>query len=100
METKVNFLNTDCNVEIGRYPNGRIAIQLIDAEDGEPFATATINIPMESLAKDEVIIKNYSKNEGIEPSLIEAGILLEKVRMVGSGFTHVPVYKINPDLLG
>jgi hypothetical protein len=100
METKVNFLNTDCNVKIGRYPNGRIAIQLIDAENGEPFATATTNLPELPLEDDQVVIKNYAENEGIEEPLVEAGVLVKKLCNAVTQIGSVPIYRINPDLLG
>jgi hypothetical protein len=95
----VKFLDFDCIVETGQYNNGRLAIELYDKEDGEPVTTATINLPMESMKADEVAIKNYSENEGIVEALKEAGVITEKVRDVGAGFTIVPVYKVNPDLL-
>jgi hypothetical protein len=100
METKVKFLDYDCIVEIGQYPNGRIAIQLIDAEDRQPVTTATVNLPDQPLEADMVAIKNYSENEGIEDALLEAGVLVKKLCNVVTGFASVPVYRINPELIG
>lgn len=99
MVRKVTFLETECVIETARYSNGRLAIELIDTEDGMPFTTATINIPEEPLGDDEVIIKTYSENEGLEQVLVQADIITEKVRYVSSGFISAPVYKVNPDLL-
>lgn len=99
METKVNFLNTNCNVEIGRYPNGRIAIQLVDAGNHEPFATATVNLPELPLEEKQVAIKNYAENEGIEEPLLEAGVLVKKLCNAVTDIGSVPIYEINPELL-
>ena len=60
----VNFLNTPCQLGFGRYTNGRLAIQLYDT-NGEPFATATINVPAMPLAQNQVLIKDYEENEGL-----------------------------------
>ena len=58
----VKFKEWNCKPVKAFYGNGRIAIQLIDAEDGEPIATATINIPDIS-AIDAVL--NYEKHDYI-----------------------------------
>ena len=39
--TQVRFKDWDCIVQKRQYGNGRVALQLIDAEDGSPIATAS-----------------------------------------------------------
>lgn len=70
----VTFLNTRCRLQFSRYANGRLAIQLHD-DSGEPFATATINVPTMPLAEDQVLIKDYGENEGLLTALEEAGVV-------------------------
>lgn len=90
----IYFCGYECIATVAKYGNGRIAIQLIDARDHDPIATATVNIPRVPLGPDEVIIKNYSENTGIEKPLIEAGIIGDKpLRYVQTGFVTVPVYR-------
>ncbi len=61
---------------VGRYyEKRRRAIQLLDASDGSLVATATVNIPDSPLGEDEVFIKNWSENEGVLPSMIDAGYI-------------------------
>lgn len=75
MET-VKFKKWICNVEVSKYrSNDRIAIELVEASTGEPVARATVNIPEVDLEPNEVIIKNYSENEGMYQALFEAGII-------------------------
>ena len=76
---KVHFNGFDCNLEFAQYGNGRTALQLVDAADGELVATATVNIPGKSLLPHQVFIKDYSENEGMFKALQEAGI----VRLMG-----------------
>ena len=56
-----------------QYENGRTAIRL--TQDGMPYAMATINDPDIWLEKGQVLIKNYSENEGIVDALVEARIV-------------------------
>ena len=76
-----------------KYSNGQTRLDLIDSEDGLPYATATVAVDM-SIAEDEVIIKNYSENEGILESLINAGIVSHPVSFIRSGFVHLSVCKL------
>jgi hypothetical protein len=63
-------------IAVGRYyDNSRRAIQLLDAHDGSLVATATVNIPEAPIGKDEIFIKNWSENEGVLESMIDAGYI-------------------------
>ena len=90
----VNFLGEVCKVDLSqRYSNGRTAIELI-CEDGDPMCVASVNVPALALAKDEVIIKNYSENEGVLEALIHAGIVSDTGETVKMGFVECPIVKL------
>ena len=92
MSKSVKFRNWEADVYVERYKNnGRIAIELIDPDDGEIIAVATINIPQVDLQKNEVIIKNYSENEGMYQALLKAGVIGPAKYYVESGFVTCPV---------
>jgi hypothetical protein len=74
--------------------NDRVALQLIDKEDGGPVAMATVNIPDAELADGEIIVKNYSENEGMLEALVTAGYAEDTRRSVASGFISAPVCKL------
>jgi hypothetical protein len=97
----IKFLQWNCKLEFAKYNNGRTAIQLTEVDTEEPIATATVNIPSESLSEGEVIIKDYSENEGMLKALMEAGIVSSPLRYVKSGFVECPVVflNINPNEL-
>lgn len=84
---------SDCLIylDMGKYSNGRIAIQLIDADDGCLVTKATINIPDVVLADNELIIKDYSENEGMLHFLTSTGLTTEPKRYVSSGHVECPV---------
>ncbi len=95
----VNFLNVDCKVNKQQYNNGRTALELVAAKDdpehdimeGEPICTATVNVPTVALGVDEVIIKDYSENQGILDALLDAGIVETTGRYVESGWVRMPI---------
>lgn len=90
---QVIFKKWHCDIKFGQYNNKRIAMQLVDSEG--PVAVATINFPDEQLEEDEIIIKDYSENEGMLDSLIEAGIVSEPLRYTSSGYVNcIPICKL------
>jgi len=82
-------------LEFGKYRgNNRVAITVVDAEDGEDLLVATVNLPDEPLEEGETVIKNYSENEGVLAFLIENGIVSKPIRNISTGFVQCQVVKI------
>lgn len=87
-------------VSLKKYNNGRTAIELLenDPETGPvPYTTATVNIPDVLLADNEVLIKDYSENEGVLDFLIRYNIVTPTPNGVQSGFVWVPVAILNDE---
>lgn len=83
-----------CAIDKRTYANGRVALQLIDAEDGCPIATATVNLPDEQVAPDETFIKDYSENAGMLEALLKAGIIERTGVTARTGFVTVEKVKV------
>ena len=79
------------NLQGTRYQNNRLALVLRNADTGEPMGMLTRNLPQNPLKDGEVIIKNYSENEGCAEGLIEAGIVNPPHRWIMSGYVQMPV---------
>lgn len=94
--THVRFKSWTCLVRKRQHDNGRPALQLIDAEDGSPIATATVNLPDVALGRNQVAIKDYSENEGILSALVAAGVVKPTGEMVRSGYVEVPICELQP----
>ena len=96
----IEFHGFKCCIAMHHYINNeqienpRIALILEDSDDGESLAVATINIPEEYLAKDEVIIKDYSDNEGMLDTLMNAGIISGPKRYTNSVYMKAPICKL------
>lgn len=95
----VQFAGFDCVINFATYANGRTAIQLCDATDGQPVSMATVNLPDEHMVEDEVAIKDYSENSGMVDTLVAAGVIARPHRAVPSGFVTIPVCSlmVNPN---
>jgi hypothetical protein len=94
--TRVRFKHWVCVVQKSQYGNGRVALKLVDAEDGSPIATATVNLPDAPLGKNQVAIEDWSENEGMLAALIEAGIVKPTGQTIPSGYVDVPICELQP----
>ena len=88
------------NVVVETYAvGGRKAIELVAAEDqdgimkGEGLLTATVNI-LGATEQGEVLLKDYSENEGLLECLVAEGVVEDTGRRVQSGFVQLPVCKM------
>lgn len=95
MDIEIVFNEIECIVDKSNsYRNERIVLQLVERETGEEVLTATVNIPEVFLKNDEVIIKNYSENEGIFEMLIAAGILEDTGKRTETGMVTCPIARL------
>lgn len=92
----VRFRHWDTRVAAGYYVDGRLAFRLRDVRDDAHVATATVNVVefADSLAGDEVFIKDYGENEGILAALVEAGVVEDTGQSVETGFVRAKVARV------
>jgi hypothetical protein len=91
---RVRFQDFDCRVEFVKYANGRPGLVLLDAVDGQEVAVATVNVPDAHLGLNEVVIKDYSENDGMLAALEKAGIVRSTGRSVACGFVTAPICEL------
>lgn len=91
---EITYKSWKCEVVFATYPNGRTAIQLVDAEDGSPVATATVNVPDAVLGEDEILVKNWSENQGMLAALVAAGLVEDTGKVVPTGFVKANVVRL------
>jgi hypothetical protein len=90
----INHKGFELTAQFAKYQNGQVAIKLTDNSDGFPYATATVCVEDNLLNEGEVAIKNYSENEGILESLIEAEVIEVPHAFIQSSFTKIPICKL------
>lgn len=103
---QIQFREWKCNIEFDKYANNnRTCLRLVNADPiieddyvSEPgtevIAFATVNISSHELNDDEVIIKDYSENEGMYEALFKAEVVGPVLSYAKSGFTLNPVCKL------
>lgn len=79
------------------YANGRPSLELINADDHTPNSIVTVNLPDVLLEDNEVLVKDYSENEGMLEFLTANNIVTPTERGVQSGFVWIPVCILNPE---
>lgn len=92
---QVNFNGSICEVSKGQYAkSNQNAIHLIDAHEGSPVATASTCIPESPQKENEVYIKAWAENEGIDTVLIKAGIISEPYGAIPTGMVSASIHKL------
>lgn len=89
--------STVVSIKLGKYANNRTSINLIDVNDNQPYAVATTNLPDVLLLDNEVLVKDYSENEGVLEFLTTNNIVVPTDKWVTSGFVDVQVCVLNPE---
>lgn len=98
----VQFKQWICSLIIGQYGDGSKALELINATTGEPIATCTVSLAGTNRhpAKNNVFVKGYSENEGMEQALIDAGVIKpERIRTEQNGFVEIGEYTLTDEAL-
>lgn len=93
-QANLKYFQGECNLSFGKYENGRLALSLVDPEDGLPIARVSVNIPDQPLCDDEIFVKDYSENEGMEEFLKSNGIASPTYRWVPSGHISCQAFKL------
>jgi len=97
---KVTFKQWECYAHGAYYPNDRMAIMLKEVGTNEPVATATVNLPDYDIPDETAFIKDYSENEGMVQSLIDADIIYPfLVGHAKSGYVDIPLYIITDEAI-
>lgn len=105
---KIVFKSLNCFLKLAYYnQNSRLVLQLLSAEENadkgvfyeEPITTATVNIPEIPLKDNELIIKDYSENEGILETLKQNGLITDIKREISTGHVTVHVVEKTSKLL-
>lgn len=84
------------------YPNGRLAIQAVDASDGIAWGILTVNVPDLTLDENSTAIKDYDENESWASKVLDALIERGDCKRTGTiALPHntIPVVTWNPWLV-
>jgi hypothetical protein len=97
----VTFLNTKCYPIFALYtpnPTQRLAIRLVD-DEGFPICNPTLALKSYTPAKDEVLIKSYSENEGVYEAMVSANIIQLAHDEIKLEYVSIPICKLTPEFI-
>ena len=91
----VTFQGQEYELRKTRYPaGGATALILWDSQEHDMAYVATVNVPGYFLRQDEVLIKDYSENQGMLKALEDAGAVKATGMTARSGFVAIPVAEL------
>lgn len=95
---RVKFKKWNCIVRWSMYrENNNIAIQLIDENTKELISVTTTNTGRKN-EEFKVQIKDYSENEGMWQSLVDAGVIKDNiVSTIPTGYVEVKVAELTEE---
>lgn len=77
--------------------DGSLAIRAY-TRDGEDLAAVSVNLEGFKPAPGCIMVKGYSENSGMEPSLFEQGLIEPTGRFVRTGFVTICEYRLLGEL--
>jgi hypothetical protein len=94
VKENVTFDGMTGNLYLSVYRDGNPS--LILASMFEVITTCSVNIPEQlvMMQPDEILIKDYSENEGMLDLLIKEGVVTDTGHRVQSGFVEIPICKL------
>lgn len=90
---KTKYIDDMGKLVWGKYPNNRDVLE-IKSTFGNIIMRPSVNIPNVLIESDQIIIKDYSENEGILQCLMDHGIISAPLYEVNSGYTFCYVCNI------
>jgi len=97
----VIFKQWNCRVIVSKYLKGGFpAIYLVDADNEEPIATATVNLIEYGIEPEpnHCYLKDYSENRGIVEILAGAGAVIP-IQQIRLGNLTATLCKLSPQLI-
>lgn len=84
-------------IELGKYHNTKLSVQLYDRETNEPYARLSVNTEHQ-MHPNEFVVKAYSENKGLDNLSLYDGWFEDTGRRVDIGpfVKNAPVWRLAP----
>jgi len=91
MIPKIKTRYGDMDVDIALYKTGGTAVIL--NQDGQRFATLSVNFPEVELEEGEFAVKTWSENEQIAEDALASGLFINTGKRIRSGYVEASVWR-------
>jgi hypothetical protein len=99
-DMNIKYFKGKVVLEAGLYErDGNLALSAKCAATGEKVLTFTVNVPGVSLGPSELLIKDWSENEGALDFLLENDLVESTNRAVLTGYAMAPVVRMTDQLI-
>ena len=93
---EVDFAGYRCQLLMDRFASGGLCLRLVDLENNDQIARATVCLPASSPPHGCVYIKDYGENEGLLDTLCRAGVVTDTGERAPSGFAELAIARLSP----
>jgi len=91
MIPKIKTRYGDMEVEVVLYKTGGTAVIL--NQDGQRFATLSVNFSEVKLEHNEFAVKTWSENEEIAADCLSSGLFVDTGKRIQSGYVEASVWR-------
>ena len=91
MIPKIKTRYGDMEVEVVLYQTGGTAVIL--TQDGQCFATLSVNFPEVELEHNEFAVKTWSENEQVAADALASGLFVDTGKRIQSGYVEASVWR-------
>ena len=91
MIPKIKTRYGDMDVEVTTYKTGGTAVIL--NQDGQRFATLSVNFPEVELGEGEFAVKTWSENEQVAADALASGLFVDTGKRIQSGYVEASVWR-------
>ena len=91
MIPKIKTRYGDMDVEVTTYKTGGTAVIL--TQDGQRFATLSVNFPVVKLEEGEFAVKTWSENEQVAADCLASGLFVDTGKRIKSGYVEASVWR-------
>ena len=91
MIPKIKTRYGDMDVDITLYKTGGTAVIL--TQDGQRFATLSVNFSEVKMEEGEFAVKTWSENEQIAADCLASGLFVDTGKRIQSGYVEASVWR-------
>ena len=95
---EVDFQGFRCQLLMDRFADGSLCLTLVDLDENDQIARATVAVPAHPPTPGFIYVKDYGENEGMLDALCAAGVVTDTGRRLTVGMSEVAIAQVPPSI--